>query len=424
MIYFLIKYFTRITQFKTKRRLRTMDIEQNLALFQELLCCGSNIYLWCYDAGGHLLSSNCPHESLFGAAFSFLGCKERALLAGRENGQPQAVGTSFGLLWGVDFVRREKEPERMYVIGPVFSPNVSKQDMETGFLHYAGEEIPLSWKHRLINAYEEVPIVQHILFTRYLLMLHYCLTGEKLDAADTTIQQSFANAAPSDAKRDRHRVWMSEQALLHMVRNGDLNYKDALNDSLLISEGVPVHGKDPLRQAKTSVIVFTSIVCRAAIEGGLPPEAAYSLGDSYMQSAENALTYDEIRSIPTLMYDDFLRRVHRIRQNPKLSAPIARCRDYIEMHPGEKIRAKDLAELAGYTEYYLTRRFKEETGFSVSGYVQNTKIARAKILLRSTNLSVQEISDQLCFGSRNYFSRIFSEIEGCTPTQFRDQQAP
>jgi len=399
-----------------------INIEQNLTLFQELLCCGDNLYTWCYDAQGQLLSSNCPHESLFGSAFSFLGCKERALIIGQKNGQPQAVGTSFGLLWGVDFVHRDHELHRMYVIGPVFSHNVSRRDIETGFRHYAGEEITLSWKHRLISAYEEVPIVQHILFTRYLLMLHYCLTGEKLDAADTAIQQSYAGAAPSDTGRDRHRVWMSEQALLQMVRNGDLNYKDALNDSLLISEGVPVRGKDPLRQAKTSVIVFTSIVCRAAIEGGMPPEAAYSLGDSYIQSAEDALTYDEIRAVPTLMYDDFIRRVHRLKQNPELSAPIARCRTYIEMHPGEKIRARDLAKLVGYTEYYLTRRFKEETGLSVSDYVQNAKIERAKVLLRSTSLSVQEISDQLSFGSRNYFSRVFSEITGCTPTGFREKR--
>lgn len=138
-----------------------------------------------------------------------------------------------------------------------------------------------------------------------------------------------------------------------------------------------------------------------------------------MQSAENALIYDELRSISTLMYDDFIRRVHKARQNPKLSSPIAKCRDYIEMHPGEKIRAKDLAKLAGYTEYYLTRRFKEETGMSVSDYVQQSKIERAKVLLNSTALSIQEISEQLCFGSRNYFSRVFCEAEGCTPTQYR-----
>lgn len=396
-----------------------MNVEQNLSLFQELLCCGNNIYTWCYDNQGALLHSNCPHESFFDAAFSFLDCKERALQIGRDNGQPQAVGTSFGLIWGIDFVYQENKFQRMYVIGPVFSHNVSRQDIENGFKQYTGIEISLAWKHRLLNTYGEIPVVQHILFTRYLLMLHYCLTDEKLDASDTAIQQSFANAAPSDTKRDRHRVWMTERTLLDMVRNGDLNYKDALNESLLISEGVPVQGKDPLRQAKTSVIVFISIVCRAAIEGGLSPEAAYSLGDSYMQSAENARTYDEIRSIPTLMYDDFIHRVHKAKQNPKFSSSITQCRDYIEMHLGEKIRARDLADLVGYTEYYLTHKFKEETGLCVNDYVKTAKIRRAKTLLRNTDLSIQALSEQLCFSSRNYFSRVFSEVVGCTPTEFR-----
>lgn len=398
-----------------------MDIEQNLALFQELLCCGNNIYTWRYDNQGCLLHSNCPHDSFLDTAFSFLGCKERALQIGLSNPQPQAVGTSFGLIWGIDFICQENSFEQMIVIGPVFSHNVSVRDIESGFKHYADAQISLAWKRRLLNIFEEIPVVQHILFTRYLLMLHYCLTGEKLDASDTTIQQSISDAAPADAKRDRHRIWMSERTLLDMVKNGDLNYKTALNESLLISEGVPIHGKDPLRQAKTSVIVFTSIVCRAAIEGGLSPETAYSLGDSYIQSAESARTYDEIRSIPTLMYDDFIRRVHKTKQNPKLSAPIAHCRDYIEMHLEEKIHAKDLAKLVGYTEYYLTHRFKEETGFSFNDYVKHAKIRRAKILLQNTDISVQALSELLCFSSRNYFSRIFSEMVGCTPVAFREK---
>ncbi len=399
-----------------------MDIEQNLALFEDLLCCGSNIYLWCYDNEGNLIHSNCPEEGLFHSAFSFLGCRERALQLGQSGAQPQAVGTSLGLIWGIDFIFQKGKLQKMYVMGPVFSHNASLQDIENGFRHYADEKISLAWKRRLLNAYEGIPVVQNILFTRYLLMLHYCLTGEKLNASDTTIQQSFSDAAPSDAKRDRHRVWMSERALLDMVRTGDLGYKTVLSDSLLISNGVPVHGNDPLRQAKTSVIVFTSIVCRAAIEGGLSPEEAYSLGDAYIQSAENAHTYDEIRAVPTLMYDDFIRRVHKTKKNPKLSAPIAQCRDYIELHLEEKIRAKDLAAFVGYTEYYLTHKFKEETGYSLNDYVKHAKIQRAKILLRGSGISVQELSERLCFSSRNYFSRVFSELVGCTPIEFREQR--
>lgn len=401
-----------------------MDIQQNITLFQELLCCGGDIYTWCYDIQGSLLCSNCPEEALFETAFSLLGCKDRVLGLAREKSLPQAVGTSFGLIWGVDFVCRGGMPELIYVIGPVFSHNVSLRDMENGLREYAGQELGLARKRQFLDAYKKIPVVQNILFTRYLLMLHYCITGEKLDASDTCLEQSFSDAAPPDIKRDRHRVWMSECALLDMVRNGDLNYKEVLSDSLLISTGVPVRGRDPLRQAKTSVIVFSSIVCRAAIEGGMSPEEAYSLGDAYIQSAENASTYDEIRSVPMLMYDDFVRRVYKAKQRQKLSSPVAQCRDYIEMHLDEKIRAADLAELVGYTEYYLTRKFKEETGFCVSDYVKYAKIGRAKVLLRNTDISVQELSEQLSFSSRNYFTRVFSGIVGCTPMEYRENPHP
>ena len=43
-----------------------------------------------------------------------------------------------------------------------------------------------------------------------------------------------------------------------MVRNGDLNYKTAFHNSSMVSNGVPLQGGTPLRQAKISVIVFCS----------------------------------------------------------------------------------------------------------------------------------------------------------------------
>lgn len=61
----------------------------------------------------------------------------------------------------------------------------------------------------------------------------------------------------------------------------------------------------------------------------------------------------------------------------------------------------------GYTEYYLTHKFKEETGLSVTDYIKFAKIERAKVLLKSTDQTVQDIATALSFSTRNYFSRIF-----------------
>ena len=103
---------------------------------------------------------------------------------------------------------------------------------------------------------------------------------------------------------------------------------------------MPVRSDDALRQSKTSIIVFTSLVCRAAIEGGLSPEEAYALGDSYIQSAENAKTLEDLEPLGLMMYDDFVRRVHKCRTNPHLSQQVQKCVDYIEMNLDKNTRCR------------------------------------------------------------------------------------
>lgn len=396
-----------------------MNVEQNMALLQDLIRCGNEIYTWCYNADGQLLHSNCPEEDIWGTAFSLFGCKEDMLRHGKENSRPIALGTAFGLIWGVGFEKADGALHRAYVIGPVFFSDVSMKSIEKGFSHYGDIEISLSWKHRFLTALPKLPVAHNIILSRYMLMLHYCLTGEKLDVSDLNFNTVATFETPTAQRRDRHKVWAAEQALLHMVRVGDLNYKSALNNSILISNGVPVQGSEPLRQAKTSLIVFASIICRAAIEGGLSPEEAYSVGDAYIQSVERTTEYSDLVTISPIMYDDFVRRVHKCRTNPKLSKQVQRCCDYIEMHLDEKVQAKDLAALVGYSEYYITRCFKEETGIYINDYIKFAKVERAKVLLTSTEQTVLEISEQLGFSTRSYFSYAFRQVAGCTPIEYR-----
>lgn len=400
-----------------------MNSKQNIDLFQELVRCGSDVYTWCYDASGQLLHSNCPDETLFATAFSIFGCKSRMLDHFVQFDSPIMLGTAMGLIWGAAAKHTEDGLKKYYAIGPVFFHDLSMQAIENGFRHYANLEFSLSWKHELMGALPRVPVAQNIILSRYMLMLHYCLTGDRLQASDLNLTSSQHDLTQSKSeKRDRHKVWSAEQAMLQMVRNGDLNYKSALNNSMLISSGVPIQSSDPLRQGKDSIIVFTSIVCRAAIEGGLSPEEAYSLGDSYIQAVERSADYSDLTPIASIMYDDFIQRVHRSRTNPRLSPVIQKCCDFIELNFDTKIKASDLAAFAGYSEYYLTRKFKEETGYFINDYIKAVKVERAKVLLSSSDHSVQEISNQLGFSNRSYFSQVFRELTGLTPVNFREQQ--
>ncbi len=398
-----------------------MDVNQNIELFKELVSCGNNIYTWCYDNEGQLLESNCPNETVLDTAFTIFGCKDRMLEKAKDR-YPIALGTSIGLIWACAYEYKGNELQRCYAIGPICHSEIRINTAEFGFDQSNHIEVSLAWKNQLISLLDKLPVVQNIFFTQFALMLHYCLTGDKISASEFNYAQTYEipDEQLKPDSRDRHKVWLFEKSMLDMVRNGDLNYKQALNNSILSSNGVPVKSVDALRQMKDSLIVFTSIVCRAAIDGGLSAELSYTLGDSYIQNIEDCNSLTDLAPLSHIMYEDFVRRVNKVKSNPKLSKPIQKCCDFIDMHLDSKVRASELADLVGYSEYYITRKFKEETGMYIVDYANQVKIQRAKSMLSNSELSIQEIADQLGFCSSSYFSQKFKELVNTSPLEFRE----
>lgn len=405
-----------------------MTTDEKLELFQEQLTCGKNVYTWRYDAGGQLLKSNCPYEALLAMTFSVLGCKDQMYEYAQGHSNPAILSTPIGLLWAACFEKADGVLRRAVLLGPVFLPTASLSgirqmvhDLNTADMMEAG----MAWRHELLGILEKIPTLSLGLMQQYALMLHYTLTGEKLALCDITYYTDTLPASmPEPAKkRDRHRVWLVEQGLMRMVEEGDLNYRFAMDSSLTVSSGVPVQSADPLRQAKTSTIVFASLCARAAIKGGLSPDQAYGLGDSYIQAVESSKTVTEVASLSSALYEDFILRVHRCRTNPALSKQIQACCDYIELNVEEKFTISDLAARVGYAEYYLSRKFKEETGISLNNYINIAKVERAKLLLTITDDSIQEITERLHFCSRSYFSEAFRKITGTSPAKYRKDYA-
>lgn len=400
-----------------------MEVQQNLELFRELMLCDGNICSWSYDASGKLLFSNCSDQAVFAAAFEVFGCLKKMLTVGSERDTPIFLSSDTGLIWGAAFEKAENVLYRCHVIGPVFYSNASVDSIYRGFRSKDFSGYSTAWLRSFYEAIYRVPSSQYTIFSRNLRMLHYCVTGQRIEISDVFVEDIGVSAqTQSRRKIDRHRVYCAEKAMLKMVKLGDLNYKDALSASMSISDGVGVKAKDSLGSGKASTIVFCSIVCRAAIEGGISPDEAYSVGDDYIQSAMDANTIDELSTICMSMYDDFVRRVHRTRENPKFSEPIQRCCNYIEMNLNRNIHAQELADMVGYSVTYFTRRFREETGFGISDYVKAARIERAKLLLETSEDSVQEVSDKLGFTTRNYFTKCFREIAGMTPVEYRNRK--
>jgi AraC-like DNA-binding protein len=75
---------------------------------------------------------------------------------------------------------------------------------------------------------------------------------------------------------------------------------------------------------------------------------------------------------------------------------------------------------------YLSRIFKEVTGFTVNEYINLVRIKKAKRLLKNSHYSITELSAILGFESLTYFERVFKKLTGLSPKRYQksyDQEA-
>ena len=401
--------------------------EQNLLLLEDMIPPSERFYVWCYGEDGSRIATSCPSEEIkfFKKTFQKFGGvdKVREYAASKET-MPVLIGSPIGMQWAITFETVRKR-ELLFVMGPVFYSAPAVNQLREALRPYRVSMDDAIWASELIERLSAMPILPHSVFARYVTMVHNTLTGQSLDVSELFSYREDAGAAPAPSPKthDRNKIYLAERVLLQTVRNGDINYRDALKMSSELSPGVPVEGRDPIQKFKISIIVFTSLVCRAAIEGGLSPEIAYPLGDSYIESAVNANDLGELNKLSLSMYHEFIYRVHSLNTNPDYSAAIRRCCDYIQLNLSKEISISELASLTGYTEYYLSDKFKKETGVPLFLYIRYAKTERAKLLLESTDLTVREISEALAFNTPNYFTKCFREVVGCTPAQYRKQHS-
>ncbi|MBM6658124.1 helix-turn-helix domain-containing protein [Bacteroides gallinaceum] len=79
------------------------------------------------------------------------------------------------------------------------------------------------------------------------------------------------------------------------------------------------------------------------------------------------------------------------------------------------------ASLLHISPVYLNEVVKEVTGMSATLYIRNELILQAKRLLVYTGLAVKEVSDRLGIDDYAYFTRIFTQTTGISPTTFRQK---
>ena len=94
--------------------------------------------------------------------------------------------------------------------------------------------------------------------------------------------------------------------------------------------------------------------------------------------------------------------------------------EYIEEHCYERNLGPEA--VAGHVQRnsaYIGRFFREQFGVGISSYIKNLRVARAKRLIETTELTVREIAERTGFADSNALIRGFKEHEGVTPGEYK-----
>ena len=318
------------------------------------------------------------------------------------------------------------------IIGPTRQlPETDQELRELAFqLALSGEEVQTF--ENAMRAIVRMPIESVL---QMLCTINYVLNSEKLELKDIRIyeaeqekleaMQGRSQAVRSFSAQDiqlrtGHNTMDQEQTILRMIRKGDSAGLQAWIDAAPAIRGGIV-ANDQLRQQKNLFIVTATLASRAAIQGGMQVDDAFSLSDSYLQQCELLNSPERVINLQYRMLLDYTARVERLRRGGNPSKLVLDVTNYIQHHISEPIRAEEIAKALFISRPYLSKKFKEETGQSLTDFILNEKTEEAKRLLRYSDKPLTAISTYLAFSSPSHFSRVFKQYAGMLPREYRER---
>ena len=161
------------------------------------------------------------------------------------------------------------------------------------------------------------------------------------------------------------------------------------------------------------------------IEGYGLTEASHfvglDLGDEIKQIIEIAKKgrMDNTPELIVILNEIFLKMHVHMKRDDELSSIGMEMKDFLNTQITSKFHLGLLCKHISKSESQTIRIFKSLYRITPYTYVLNKKIDFAKKLFVDTNLSVKEIATKLCFTDEYYFSNIFKEKVGVSPSQYR-----
>lgn len=323
--------------------------------------------------------------------------------------------------WGLTFLGYyiSNDPSYSVIIGPYFLRNPDLQELtkkhqlsteENEELAYFSNQIQLLGAEK-ISSYASV------------LRLFDTIIDMDISPIQININENsyldekyLINEDTSNIVDLRYEV---EADLLHALGQGNkakmvelLNSDDPL---FSFSERFP---NQPLRRVKNLVIVINTLFRTVAREKNVPPILIHRTSEKFAVQIEIKTRLAELHQLQNDMIDEYCDLIisHSLSGYSRI---IQKVITHIMTYYKQQITIEDLATIHFIHPSHLSRKFKQETNMTITAYLQKIRIEQAQYLLKNNNMPIEEIAWMVGYGDSSYFTRVFKQQTGYTPSQYR-----
>ncbi|EDP68351.1 hypothetical protein CAT7_09925 [Carnobacterium sp. AT7] len=230
----------------------------------------------------------------------------------------------------------------------------------------------------------------------------------------TLIQNTLASNENSYAEIEKS--YQVEKKILNAVEKGDHEKAIELLEFYKIDLTYRIPG-NPLRTYKNLGFSLNTSLRITVERVGVDPIYIHLLSNKIAIQIENLTTISELENIRTFMVIEYCQLVDAERSK-RYSPVIKEAVTYIQLRYFEKISLSTISTKLNINATYLSKRFKVETGQTITHFIQDARINHSKQLIKDNDLSITDIALKVGFENSNYFCTVFKKRTGVTPRHY------
>jgi len=289
--------------------------------------------------------------------------------------------------------------------------------------------------HSITSDSFRLPYIESARFHAGAALAYFMFTGKQYDwqgntwavtekdVTDNFLAASFQRFILDTSEQEQIRFgYQYEREAFRAIREGTPEViMERIKNNNQVSKPVKTV-RDDFKHYEYLCCEILVLAVRAAIEGGLSSDVAYSLQGVGKQRLESCKTIPEIILLMRQTMIGIAACVQTAKEQNVQRSYIEKCRMYIGAHLNVPFTLEEMADSVGTNPSYMSRRFSQEMGMGIKKFTQSRRMDAAANLLKFSNTDISTIASYLCYPSQSHFGAVFKRHFGVTPLKYRERE--